>query len=240
MKTIEIELYTDGACSGNPGKGGWGAIAVDSGIVVYEGGEGFRKTTNNRMEIMAVTRGLKGLRKTIDSGIYREQIDKVRVTVLSDSQLVVNTMTKNYSRNSNTDLWTELDKAMQLFDRVSFVKIKGHADNKYNCRADALAVRSRSNDDALAVDSGYEDGNKKEMTLFGEIAEETITVKSVTLENYDDLNNRCAKVLLSTGTTVTIYGYQGGFSQGGGTRKEFEVTQDIAFRLNSWLNGGNI
>ena len=136
----EVKLYTDGACSGNPGPGGWGAILVyGSHEKCLSGGEAH--TTNNRMELTAVIEGLKALKETCS------------VEVVSDSAYVVNafekgwikTWMKNGWRNSqkkpvpNKDLWNLL--LLQL-DRhaVSFTWIQGHAGHPYNERCDSMAV----------------------------------------------------------------------------------------------------
>lgn len=136
----KVDLYTDGACSGNPGVGGWGAI------LIYNGHEkeisGYNKdTTNNRMEIFAVIQGLKQLNQPCE------------VTVYSDSAYVCNAFlenwiedwqannwkTKSKDKVKNDDLWKLL--LMQMEDhKVSFVKVKGHADNVYNNRCDKLAT----------------------------------------------------------------------------------------------------
>ena len=132
MADTRITLYTDGACSGNPGPGGYAAILVaqdDTGRVVREraitGVES--STTNNRMELTAVIEGLKALTKPSP------------VSVVSDSEYVVNTMTRNWKRRKNHDLWEELDALCATHD-VTWEYIKGHAGHTYNERADKLAV----------------------------------------------------------------------------------------------------
>lgn len=136
----EVEIYTDGACSGNPGPGGYGVILVYKGTEKELSG-GAPQTTNNRMELMGAITGLKALREPCS------------VTLYTDSQYVVNGITKgwakkwranNWMRNKkekaqNPELWEEL---LQLLDRhtVDLVWVKGHADNEYNNRCDALAV----------------------------------------------------------------------------------------------------
>lgn len=136
----EVEIYTDGACSGNPGPGGYGVILVYKGTEKELSG-GDPQTTNNRMELMGAITGLKALREPCS------------VTLYTDSQYVVNGITKgwakkwranNWMRNKkekaqNPELWEEL---LQLLDRhtVDLVWVKGHADNEYNNRCDALAV----------------------------------------------------------------------------------------------------
>lgn len=125
-------LYTDGACSGNPGPGGYAAILVatnDQGQVIQEreivGGE--KTTTNNRMELMAVIDGLKALTQPTP------------ISVVSDSQYVIYTMTKGWKRKKNNDLWQLLDELCAIH-KVSWQYIKGHAGHIYNERCDKLAV----------------------------------------------------------------------------------------------------
>lgn len=134
-----VELYTDGACSGNPGAGGYGAILIYRGVEKeISGGE--RETTNNRMEIRAVIEGLAQLK------------ERCEVTVYSDSAYTVNAFTEGWiygwMKNGwkkadgkpvlNVDLWQRLYEAVSAH-KVRFIKVKGHADNEYNNRCDALA-----------------------------------------------------------------------------------------------------
>lgn len=135
----QVELYTDGACSGNPGAGGYGAILIYKGLEKeISGGEPL--TTNNRMEIYAVIAGLECLK------------EKCRVNIYSDSAYTVNAFTQNWLegwiRNgwrkadgkevANSDLWQRLYYLTELHE-VRFIKVKGHADNAYNNRCDELA-----------------------------------------------------------------------------------------------------
>lgn len=135
----QVELYTDGACSGNPGAGGYGAILIYKGLEKeISGGEPL--TTNNRMEIYAVIAGLECLK------------EKCRVNIYSDSAYTVNAFTQNWLegwiRNgwrkadgkevANSDLWQRLYDLTELHE-VRFIKVKGHADNAYNNRCDELA-----------------------------------------------------------------------------------------------------
>lgn len=137
MKTVEI--YTDGACSGNPGKGGWGAVLIYAGHErEMSGGEA--ETTNNRMEVYAAIAALSALK------------EKCAVKLYSDSAYLVNAIELGWldgwkksgflgSQNKpvkNRELWEELDKLLQKHS-VTFIKVKGHADNEYNNRCDALA-----------------------------------------------------------------------------------------------------
>lgn len=135
-----VDLYTDGACSGNPGKGGYGGILIYNGIEKEYSGYA-PETTNNRMEITAVIEGLKLLKEPVELDIY------------SDSAYVVNAFelgwVESWSNNGwrtagkkpvqNLELWLQL---LDLLSRhkVAWHKVKGHADNAYNNRCDALAT----------------------------------------------------------------------------------------------------
>ena len=122
-----IELHTDGSCSGNPGRGGWAAIIVEDGAKrLLHGGE--KLTTNNRMEILAVIKGLEALP------------DSAEVTVFSDSKYVVNTMTRNWKRNANKDLWAKLDSEVAK-RRVGWRWVRGQMGDPLNEEADAVARR---------------------------------------------------------------------------------------------------
>ena len=135
-----VELYTDGACRGNPGPGGWGTVLrFDGNEKELFGGE--KITTNNRMELMAVIRGLEALKR------------RCAVDVTTDSQYVKNGITQwihNWKRNGwrtaarkpvkNDDLWRQLDEAVARHD-VSWHWVKGHSGHAENERADALANR---------------------------------------------------------------------------------------------------
>lgn len=151
-----VTLYTDGACSGNPGPGGFGTV-MQSGPHRNELSGGFRSTTNNRMELLAVIEGLETLKQPCE------------VTVYSDSRYIVDAVNKGWAvrwrangwrRNKkdkavNPDLWGRLLKQLERHE-VQFKWVKGHAGNPGNERADQLAVdASRAND--LAIDEGYEE-----------------------------------------------------------------------------------
>ena len=120
-----IHIYTDGSCLGNPGPGGWAAIIEEGGGKKRLSGRE-DDTTNNRMEILAV---IKGLQATPSHS---------EVTIFSDSQYVVNTMTKGWKRKANLDLWAALDSAVKE-RRVTWKWVRGHAGNPGNEEADALA-----------------------------------------------------------------------------------------------------
>ena len=141
-----IVVYTDGACSGNPGRGGWGAvIIVDGKEHPMSGGE--KLTTNNRMELMAAIEALEAI---VDDRHWRNR----KVCVVSDSQYVKNgiqTWIKNWKKNGwrtstkepvkNKDLWLELEDAVSHLD-IEWRWVKGHAGNKYNEMCDRLAVEA--------------------------------------------------------------------------------------------------
>lgn len=140
MEKTKITIYTDGACSGNPGPGGYAAILMlnDNKKEIF-GAE--KETTNNRMELRAAIEGLKALKRPC------------QVTLYSDSAYLVNAYNSNWVegwkkknwRNSsgekvkNMDLWKELEELREIHD-ITFIKVKGHADNEFNNRCDKLAV----------------------------------------------------------------------------------------------------
>ena len=137
----KVEIYTDGACSVNPGKGGWAAILLYNGHQkTISGAEA--ETTNNRMELLAVIKGLEALKEVC------------QVIVYSDSAYVVNAFIQgwvyNWQRNGwakkggevkNIDLWEQL-LALTQTHKVQFVKVKGHSDNEYNNLCDEEARKA--------------------------------------------------------------------------------------------------
>ncbi|SMB96349.1 RNase HI [Desulfonispora thiosulfatigenes DSM 11270] len=141
----EIEIYTDGACSGNPGPGGWGAVLIynenEKEISGYE-----KDTTNNRMELLAPIRALELLKEACNVKIY------------SDSAYVVNAFKNkwitNWQRNGwktaskkpveNQDLWKNLIELTSKH-QVEWIKVKGHSDNEKNNRCDFLATEAIKN-----------------------------------------------------------------------------------------------
>jgi len=122
-----VVLYTDGACLGNPGPGGWGAVIFEEGEKkLLHGAE--ENTTNNRMEITAVIEALKILSVGVNVRIY------------SDSTYVINTMTKNWRRKKNQDLWILLDNEAALRN-IEWEWVKGHSGDEFNEEADRLAYQ---------------------------------------------------------------------------------------------------
>ncbi len=136
-----IYLYTDGAASGNPGPGGYGAV-LKCGTLRRELSGGYALTTNNRMELLAVIRGLEAIRW-----------EEAEVMVYSDSTYVVNTVTKGWKRKKNQDLWAQFDAIAGRFS-LRFNWIKGHAGHPENERCDRLAVEAYSKP-SLPCDEGY-------------------------------------------------------------------------------------
>ena len=150
-----IRIYTDGAAQGNPGPGGYGTILKFGGHV-KELSQGFRLTTNNRMELLAVIAGLEALKK---SGIP--------VTIFSDSKYVVDAITqgwlwnwqkKNFANKANVDLWLRYIPLHNKFN-PKLVWIKGHAGHPENERCDVLAVQAATGR-PLQVDTEYERSEK--------------------------------------------------------------------------------
>lgn len=158
-----IELYTDGASSGNPGPGGYGTILR----TIYQGDNpdfigkllekefsgGYRKTTNNRMELMAVIVGLEAIKKL-----------NQQVTVFSDSKYVIDAIdkkwvygwiSKGFAGKKNKDLWLRLMKAYKLH-QVRLVWVKGHAGHPLNERCDQLAVKASKDKTNWKIDSVFE------------------------------------------------------------------------------------
>ena len=130
-----VEIYTDGACSGNPGPGGWGAILRYNGLEKeLSGGE--RDTTNNRMEMMAAIAGLEALKKASTVKIYTDS----KYVQQGVSEWMEGWKKKGWpAKIKNQDLWKRLDVLIQKHD-VKFIWIKGHAGHPENERADELAV----------------------------------------------------------------------------------------------------
>ena len=131
IKNTMIDIYTDGSCLGNPGPGGWAAIVVEDGDKRILSG-GSPKTTNNRMELAAAIEGLDAIPKG------------AAVTVHSDSQYLVNTMTRNWKRRVNQDLWERLDSVV-AGRAVRWKWVRGHAGHPLNEEADRIANREAEN-----------------------------------------------------------------------------------------------
>lgn len=136
-----VKIYTDGACSGNPGPGGWGAVLVSQSGIEKELCGGEQNTTNNRMELTAVISALSALKRSCT------------VTLTTDSKYIVDAVQKGWAKKwrannwmrtnrdkaMNPDLWEQLLKLLEQHE-VTFVWVKGHTGHEYNERCDRLAV----------------------------------------------------------------------------------------------------
>jgi ribonuclease HI len=152
MNKQEVIIYTDGSSRGNPGPGGYGAILM-YGDKRKELAQGYRKTTNNRMELMGVIAALEALKRP-----------GLAITIYTDSQYIVKAIKEgwlnkwlatNFAKGKkNKDLWVRFYNLYQKH-HVKFVWVKGHADNAFNNRCDELATSAADGRDLL-VDSGYE------------------------------------------------------------------------------------
>jgi len=156
----EITIYTDGAASGNPGPGGYGVVLI-SGKHRLEKSEGFRLTTNNRMELLAVITGLEALK-----------IPGSRVVVYTDSKYVADSVekgwvfqweSKGFKKKKNPDLWIRFLK-VYCKHNVRFVWIKGHSNNTENEVRDRLAVDAYTHGN-LIEDSGYNPDEDSKLLL---------------------------------------------------------------------------
>ena len=136
----KVTIYTDGACSGNPGPGGWGAVLMYNGVEKEMSGAE-KDTTNNRMELFAAISALRALKEPCEVELYS---DSAYLCNAINEGWLFDWKQKNW-RNANkkdvknVDLWEELITLMGLH-RITFIKVKGHADNAYNNRCDKLAT----------------------------------------------------------------------------------------------------
>lgn len=149
---MRVTIYTDGAASGNPGPGGYGVVLESSAGHRKELSGGFRKTTNNRMELLAVIKGLRELKS-----------NNIQVVVVSDSKYVVDAVNKGWLENwikkgfkdkKNPDLWRDMIPLLRRYKPI-FQWVKGHNNHPQNERCDALAVME-SKKPNLPPDVGYE------------------------------------------------------------------------------------
>ena len=153
MINNDVIIYTDGSSRGNPGPGGYGIVMVDCKTgFTKQYSQGFRKTTNNRMELLAVIEALKKLTKK-----------ELKITVFTDSKYVVDSVEKKwvfkwkkngFKNKKNVDLWLEFLKVQEL-NNISFKWIKGHNNHPQNEICDKLAFKASENN-PLLVDKGYE------------------------------------------------------------------------------------
>ena len=157
-----VDIYTDGSSRGNPGPGGYGVVLLASGHR-KELSKGYRLTTNNRMELLAVIAGLEALKK-----------QDLKVTIFSDSKYVVESVEKgwvfqwnmkpDFAKKKNRDLWKRFLKLYE-YQNISFVWVKGHSTNKENNRCDQLATAAADGFE-LIIDEGYEHEKNNKNGMF--------------------------------------------------------------------------
>lgn len=155
VSTDNLVIYTDGSSRGNPGPGGFGAILM-WGDKRKEISEGYRKTTNNRMELLAVITALETLKK-----------NNIPVTIYTDSQYIVKAVQLKWldkwvktdfaGGKKNKDMWMRFYLLSKVY-KITFVWVKGHANNALNNRCDLLATTAADGSDLL-IDEGYEGVN---------------------------------------------------------------------------------
>jgi ribonuclease HI len=150
-----IKIYTDGAAQGNPGRGGYGVI-LQYNDYIRELSQGYRLTTNNRMELLAVIAGLEAIKK-----------EGIPVSIYSDSEYVINAIEKgwlwgwekkNFAKRKNPDLWQRYIPLHEKF-KPKFNWVRGHAGHPENERCDYLAVKAANSPDLL-VDTYYENNRE--------------------------------------------------------------------------------
>ncbi len=155
----QVTIYTDGSSRGNPGPGGYGTVLI-SGHHKKELSKGYKHTTNNRMELMAVIAGLEAMKK-----------DNLNITIYTDSQYIVKAVQEGWLKNwiatnfkggkKNRDLWMKYHELAQDHS-IKFIWVKGHANNPYNNRCDILATEAADgHHHYLLIDEGYEADQKK-------------------------------------------------------------------------------
>ena len=132
---INYECYTDGAYSPARDQGGVGVVYIRNGIKLFEYSKGFKKTTNNRMEILAALVVLRSIKSKIDT-----------LTIYTDSMYVIGCATLGWKRNKNLAIWnmfdSELARVAKLCPNIQFQHVKGHANNQWNNYVDKLAVNA--------------------------------------------------------------------------------------------------
>jgi len=151
-----IEIFTDGAASGNPGPGGYGVI-LRSGKHYKELSEGFRKTTNNRMELLAVIKGLEAI-KTLNQSVLISSDSKYVIDSI-EKRWVYGWVQKGFAVKKNKDLWLRYLEVSKLHN-IKFNWIRGHNGHPENERCDELAVNAYKQKDLL-IDSVFEMENAK-------------------------------------------------------------------------------
>lgn len=126
-----IEIYTDGAYASSRNRGGWAFVVVKDGKKLHSAFDGVDDTTNNRMEIQA----------SMEAAKWMKQSGNAEATIYSDSMYVIGTMTLNWKKKKNIDLWLEMDDAVEDLN-IEWKHVKGHTGDKFNELCDTLAVHA--------------------------------------------------------------------------------------------------
>lgn len=160
---MSVKIYTDGSSRGNPGPGGYGVVLISDDGHRKEVAKGFRKTTNNRMELLSVIVGLELIK-----------VKPMDIIVFSDSKYVVDAVEKKwvftwekkmFEKKKNPDLWKRFLSIYRQHN-VRFVWIKGHNNHPENERCDRLAVAAAKSEKIYDIDRGYEDSCNQDKNLF--------------------------------------------------------------------------
>lgn len=184
-----LEAYTDGSCIGNPGKGAWAIVFIDKGKT-FEFSEGYRYTTNNRMELMAVYNAIK----------IASQKKRKELTIYSDSQLIVDAINKNWlsswkkknwkksdgKKVLNQDLWSIIDQELQKL-KIVIKKVPAHSGIEFNELCDQLAKDATLNE-KLLIDTEYEITAEKEIKIDFDSKPET-TKTNMEIINHNNLKS---------------------------------------------------
>jgi len=197
----ELNIYTDGSCLNNPGKGGWGIVVIKPNGSIEEYSQGYKLTTNSRMEMMAMYMALK----------YAEKHGKGKVIIHSDSNFIIQAFTQNWLEGwvkkgwkkqknepvANADIWKKIYPLYKKLE-VNFNKVKAHSGIEHNEQVDELA-RAAAMSNELIDDIGYIPNGEQEQTSIFEQKQEN----KITLENV--LSNGVPSVKIKSGTkTITI------------------------------------
>ena len=194
-----ITIYTDGSCLNNPGPGGWGAIVlVDQGEPLRLSGQE-PDTTNNRMELTAAIRGLEA----VPAG--------TSVELFSDSEYLVKTMTKNWKRRVNQDLWNQLD-SLAVSRQVAWQWVQGHSGDRWNEEADRLAFSAVNQSPRPETSSDLADSlthlDEQGSVRMVDVGDKPITEREATARGYVTVNLETARLikegLMKKGDVLTI------------------------------------
>jgi ribonuclease HI len=197
----ELNIYTDGSCLNNPGQGGWGIVVIKPDGVIEEYSQGFKLTTNSRMEMKAMYMALK----------YAEKHGQGKVNIHSDSNFIIQAFTQHWLEGwvkkgwkkqknepvANSDIWKKIYPLYKKLD-VNFIKVKAHSGIEYNEQVDELARAAAMGNDLLE-DEGYTPNSELAQTTLLETNHEN----KITLENV--LSNGVPSIKIKSGTkSITI------------------------------------